>query len=102
MGFEVHDMDDVGAGQHYLYQAKRHHLWGIGRHTLGGQIYDYWRDPWGHGIEHWTDGDLLDAGVPAEEHGAEEALMGQWGPPPPSTFGRTTLDEEYGFGKREG
>ena len=101
MGFEVHDMDDVGAGQQHLYDANRHHLWGIGRHTLGGQIYDYWRDPWGHGIEHWTDGDLLDATIPAEEHGAEEALLGQWGPIPPSTFGQTTLNEEYAMGKRE-
>ena len=29
---------------------------------LGSQIFDYWRDPWGHTVEHWTDGDLLDAG----------------------------------------
>ena len=32
---------------------------GVGRHVLGAQVFDYWRDPWGHVLEHFTDGDLL-------------------------------------------
>ena len=24
------------------------HAWGVGRHILGSQIFDYWRDPFGH------------------------------------------------------
>ena len=101
MGFEVHDFDDLGAGQQYLYKKKRHHMWGIGRHLLGSQIYDYWRDPWGHGIEHWTDGDLLDTSYKTGSATFEQALFGQWGPIPPSTFGRTVHEEEYDFGRFE-
>ena len=59
--FEVADFDDLMAGHDHLTAKGRHHEWGIGRHVLGSQIFDYWRDPWGHTLEHWTDGDLLNA-----------------------------------------
>ena len=48
-------------GHDWLKEKGRRHEWGVGRHILGSQIFDYWRDPWGHTLEHWTDGDLLDA-----------------------------------------
>ena len=41
-----------------------YHEWGVGRHLLGSQMYDYWRDTHGFTHEHWTDGDLLDASIP--------------------------------------
>ena len=34
-------------------------MWGIGRHLLGSQVYDYWADPWGRVHEHWADTDRL-------------------------------------------
>ena len=34
--------------------------WGIGRHIQGSQIFDYWRDPDGFLVEHFTDGDMFD------------------------------------------
>jgi len=34
-------------------------MWGVGRHNLGAQVFDYWADPWRHVHEHWTDTDLL-------------------------------------------
>jgi hypothetical protein len=36
-------------------------MWGIGRHLLGSQVYDYWADPWGRVHEHWADTDRLNA-----------------------------------------
>ena len=34
-------------------------MWGLGRHVLGSQVYDYWSDPWGRVHEHWADSDRL-------------------------------------------
>ena len=89
LSWEVCDIDDVHAGNAHL-AAKRHaHEWGIGRHLLGSQIFDYWRDPWGHIHEHWTDGDQLDASIPAGDHPISGAQASQWGPDMPPSFGRT-------------
>jgi len=89
VSWEVIDIDDIHAGSEFLEARGRHHEWGIGRHLLGSQVFDYWRDPWGHIHEHWTDGDQLDASVPAGEVTPDAALSSQWGPNPPPTFGRT-------------
>jgi hypothetical protein len=89
LSWEVCDIDDLHAGGEHLAAKGRRHEWGIGRHLLGSQVFDYWRDPWGHIHEHWTDGDQLDASIPAGEHTPDVALSSQWGPNPPPTFGRT-------------
>lgn len=81
--FEVADVDDLMAGHDYLMQAGWHSHWGVGRHILGSQVFDYWNDPWGHEIEHWTDGDQLRAADGGGIAGLEELLGGQWGPPNP-------------------
>ena len=52
--FEVADYDDLMKGNAWLEEKQRRHQWGVGRHVLGSQIFDYWRDPWGHTVEHWT------------------------------------------------
>lgn len=93
VSWEVVDIDDVHAGSEHLTARGRQHEWGIGRHLLGSQVFDYWRDPWGHIHEHWTDGDQLDASVPAGDHTLDVALASQWGPNPPPTFGRTISPE---------
>jgi catechol 2,3-dioxygenase-like lactoylglutathione lyase family enzyme len=85
--YEVADFDDLMCGHDWLKEKGRHHEWGVGRHVLGSQIFDYWRDPWGQTLEHWTDGDLLDAAWGSHSATIEEALRSQWGPPPPSTMG---------------
>jgi catechol 2,3-dioxygenase-like lactoylglutathione lyase family enzyme len=85
--FEVADFDDLMCGHDLLEQKGRRHEWGVGRHLLGSQIFDYWRDPWGHTLEHWTDGDLLDAAWDSRTATIQEVLGSQWGPPPPQTMG---------------
>ncbi|MBI1197033.1 MAG: glyoxalase [Phenylobacterium sp.] len=85
--FEVADLDDLMAGHDRLKAAGRHAEWGVGRHILGSQVFDYWRDPWGHTLEHWTDGDLFTADDPANTATLQDLLGVQWGPPPPPTLG---------------
>ena len=85
--YEVTDVDDLMCGHDWLKENGHRHEWGVGRHLLGSQIFDYWRDPWGHTLEHWTDGDLLDAAWGSRTATLQDALRTQWGPPPPSTMG---------------
>jgi len=83
VSWEVADFDDLMVGRDHL---ERHGdgrpYWGVGRHVLGGQIFDYWKDPWNFTVEHWTDSDLLRADAPAGSHLIFDALN-QWGPMPP-------------------
>lgn len=88
--FEVFDFDDLMAGHQHLARKTHQHHWGVGRHYLGSQIFDYWRDPWGHEIEHWTDGDRLTADVPPGVGSLQELMGVQWGmemPPVPGFNG---------------
>jgi catechol 2,3-dioxygenase-like lactoylglutathione lyase family enzyme len=85
--YEVADFDDLMCGHDWLKEKGRRHEWGVGRHILGSQIFDYWRDPWGHTVEHWTDGDLLDAAWGSRTAAIQDLLGTQWGPPPPQTMG---------------
>jgi len=84
--FEVADFDDLMAGHQHLKDKGRTHEWGVGRHILGSQIFDYWRDPWGHAVEHWTDGDRLSASWGSRKTGFEELIGTQWGPGAPPTM----------------
>lgn len=87
LSFEVADFDDVQIGHFYLKEkGKYRHAWGIGRHTLGSQIFDYWRDPWGRIHEHWTDSDMVNNDHPAGFHSPEAGLANQWGPEFPMEF----------------
>jgi hypothetical protein len=51
--------------------------------VLGGQVFDYWKDPIGFTVEHWTDADLLTASVPAGSRLLFDPIN-QWGPNPPA------------------
>jgi catechol 2,3-dioxygenase-like lactoylglutathione lyase family enzyme len=83
VAWEVADFDDLMVGHDRLNAIGARHYWGIGRHVLGGQIFDYWKDPLGFTVEHWTDSDLLDAGTAPGSHHIL-AAGNQWGPPPPA------------------
>lgn len=81
--YEVADLDDLMVGHEHLAAAGYDLRWGIGRHHLGSQVFDYWYDPYGNEIEHWTDGDQF---VATDSGGIAsiEKLMGvQWGMPAP-------------------
>ncbi len=78
--FEVAGLDDLMRGHTHLKTAGRKAAWGVGRHILGSQVFDYWNDPWGHELEHWTDGDLFAAADPPGIGGFQDLLGVQWGP----------------------
>lgn len=85
VAFEVGNLDDLMAGHEYLKRRKYKNVWGIGRHLLGGQIFDYWKSPFGLIHEHWTDTDLLN-----DQHQAGDCAIGKmrdyWGPEPTPAF----------------
>jgi len=87
MSFEVPDVDAVFQDHEYLKRlGKYDHMWGVGRHLLGSQVYDYWCDPWGRVHERWADTDRLNARTPGTLLSAEESLRSQWGEDPPERF----------------
>src|SRR5262249_5671311 len=45
VAFEVRDVDEIGRGARWLRGRGHRHAWGIGRHLLGSQLFDYWRAP---------------------------------------------------------
>jgi catechol 2,3-dioxygenase-like lactoylglutathione lyase family enzyme len=85
-GFEVLDMDDLIVGNEYLKKQNYRHQWGVGRHVEGSQIFDYWRDPFGNKIEHWTDGDLVNDRYVGKVSKLSPEGLSQWGPPLPQDF----------------
>jgi hypothetical protein len=87
MSFEVPDVDAVFKDHEYLARlGKYEHMWGVGRHLLGSQVYDYWCDPWGRVHERWADTDRLNATSGSHLLAAEEAFVSQWGEDPPEKF----------------
>ncbi|HLP69819.1 MAG TPA: VOC family protein, partial [Rhizobium sp.] len=84
--YELIDTDAVAMGQRVLRERQWHHAWGMGRHLLGSQIFDYWSDPWGCHHEHYCDGDLFTADAPAGVHPVSRQAMSQWGPELPRSF----------------
>lgn len=90
--YELVDADAVGMGQRVMRERGWHHAWGIGRHILGSQIFDYWSDPWGSKHEHYCDGDVFTADAPMGVHPVSREGMAQWGQAMPASFTRPALD----------
>jgi hypothetical protein len=89
--YEVVDADAVGMGQRILREKGWKHAWGIGRHILGSQVFDYWQDPFGDKHEHYCDGDLFTADQPTGVHPVSRQAMSQWGQIMPRSFTRPKL-----------
>ena len=84
--FQVADLDALAAGSEYLRDQGYRHSWGIGRHIQGSQIFDYWRDPDGFMIEHFSDGDLFDNTLEPGWAPFRASGLAQWGPPATKDF----------------
>ncbi len=84
--YQVSDLDALAAGGEYLRERGYRRSWGIGRHIQGSQIFDYWRDPDGFLVEHFTDGDLFDNTVPPGWAPFTASGLAQWGPPATRDF----------------
>lgn len=90
--FETVDIDAIGSGQQWLRNKGWHHAWGIGRHILGSQLFDYWSDPWGAHHEHYADGDVFTADHPMGVSAASAQAMSQWGQVMPAEFIKPKLN----------
>jgi catechol-2,3-dioxygenase len=86
--FEVASLDDLMLGHQHLKARQREAAWGVGRHIMGSQVFDYWKDPFGNELEHWTDGDLFTAADPPRRMPMQALLAVQWGAPHPMFAGK--------------
>lgn len=84
--YEVADLDTLAAGGEYLLGEGYHRSWGIGRHIQGSQIFDYWRDPDGFLVEHYSDGDVFDSTLEPGWAPMTASGLAQWGPPATKDF----------------
>jgi catechol 2,3-dioxygenase-like lactoylglutathione lyase family enzyme len=86
LSFEAQDIEAVLSDHHHLKRQGYTHSWGIGRHQLGSQIFDYWLDPNGYVHEHFSDSDRLDASIPTSVWDVKTARPAWWGDNPPESF----------------
>ena len=84
--YEVIDLDALGQGQQVLRAQGHRHMWGIGRHVLGSQLFDYWHDPAGFEFEHYTDGDLFTSDFETQYSPLEFGGIWAWGDDAPSSM----------------
>jgi catechol-2,3-dioxygenase len=82
--YEVVDIDAVGQGHQVLRANGHRHMWGIGRHVLGSQIFDYWFDPDGFQFEHYADGDVFTADYEPRYSPFEPGSIWAWGDDAPA------------------
>ncbi len=98
---------------YFRWLAKKEYksVWGVGRHVLGSQIFDYWWDPTGYMVEvsshinnlspsiplnmclklimmmqHYTDGDTVNSDTPIGYGPAGDESLAVWGPDLPAGF----------------
>ncbi|KAF2198699.1 Glyoxalase/Bleomycin resistance protein/Dihydroxybiphenyl dioxygenase [Delitschia confertaspora ATCC 74209] len=84
--FEVHDFDTQNLGHEWLVQKGYTSVWGVGRHILGSQIFDYWWDTTGNMVEHYADGDLVNEETAVGWGEAGDESLAVWGPSVPKWF----------------
>lgn len=85
--WDVGSVDEVGHGAEQMRAAGFGDGWGVGRHVLGSNYFNYVRDPWGSWCEYSSGIDHVPAGFdwPAGDHAPEDSLY-VWGPPVPAEF----------------
>lgn len=81
--FEVANVDQIGMGARQMAEAGHLEGWGLGRHTLGSNLFHYIRDPWGSWIEYFSDIDKITEDWTARDWQAPPAV---WCPLMPGQF----------------
>jgi catechol 2,3-dioxygenase-like lactoylglutathione lyase family enzyme len=84
--WEVVDLDALGQGQQVLRANGHEHMWGIGRHVLGSQLFDYWKDADQFEFEHYTDGDVFTADHETRYVPFSAASIWAWGDDVPASM----------------
>lgn len=85
--WEVSSVNEIGLGATFMAMAGSDYQWGVGRHVLGSNYFNYIRDPWGSYIEYSAGMDYVPADVdyPAADYGPEDSFY-LWGPDVPAGF----------------
>ena len=87
ISYEVADVDDLFLGHAHLKRTgKYEHLQGISRVAVGGQITDFWLDPWGRMHEHWSDIDRLNKANGSRTIDVASDVSATWGSPGSQRF----------------
>ncbi|RSM08509.1 hypothetical protein CDV31_008146 [Fusarium ambrosium] len=84
--YETHDFDTQLLGHDWLRHKGYENCWGVGRHIMGSQIFDYWFDPSRFILEHYVDGDLVNEDNPTSHTKASPDSLHVWGPDLPAGF----------------
>ncbi|GME31682.1 Glyoxalase/Bleomycin resistance protein/Dihydroxybiphenyl dioxygenase [Neofusicoccum parvum] len=84
--FEIHDYDIQQLGHEFLASKGYELCWGVGRHVLGSQIFDYWFDKAKFVVEHYADGDLVNSETAVAHTPFGPQALHIWGPPVPEVF----------------
>ena len=85
--FVALDWDDLMLGHEHLKKGGYRHEWGVGRHIMGSEIFDYWRDPFGNKVEHCFDGDMVNDDHEPGLASIQDDILSIWSPPMSDTFG---------------
>lgn len=80
------DFDVQNLGHEWLASKNYKPVWGVGRHILGSQLFDYWWDTTGNMVEHYADGDLVNEDTPVGWGAAGDESLAVWGPEVPKWF----------------
>jgi len=84
--FEMQDLDALMGAHDYLLERGRQLECGVGRHLVGSQIFDYWKDSFGFRVEHYTDGDVSNNDYQPLRYAVHADETTQWGMQPPRDF----------------
>lgn len=98
--YETYDFDTQLLGHDYLREKGYENCWGVGRHVMGSQIFDYWYvhpdvqlltwsrrvkykmcrfDPSRFILEHYVDGDLVNSNHKTNRSKAGPGNLHVWG-----------------------
>ncbi len=80
------DIDANMSSHEYLISRGYEMEVGVGRHMAGSQVFDYWIDPCGMRIEHYSDEDVVNDKFVAQKIVGTPGGVTQWGPIPPVGF----------------
>ena len=85
--WDLGSVNEVGAGAEQMRNAGWGKGWGVGRHVLGSNYFNYVQDPWGSFCEYSCDIDFVPADLdwPTADHPPADSLY-VWGPAVPEDF----------------
>ncbi|CAK7201946.1 hypothetical protein SEUCBS139899_004662 [Sporothrix eucalyptigena] len=84
--YETYDFDTQVLGHDWLRSKGYENCWGVGRHVMGSQIFDYWFDTSKFILEHYVDGDLVNNQCKTNRSLASLDGLHVWGPDLPPSF----------------